>query len=74
METQFTGSLNILIDTEYIMKPDIDVSNLSVKEGRVGVVISQYEMEYFRCGDVIVGRPDASADSSPQFQLICPPL
>lgn len=46
-------------------EPDIDVSILSVKEGRVGVVISQYEMEYFSRGDVIVGRPDASADSSP---------
>lgn len=48
-------------------EPDIDVSNLSVKEGRMGVVISQDEKKYFLCGDVIVGRLDASADSSPRF-------
>lgn len=48
-------------------EPDIDVSNLRIKEGRVGVAISHYRMEHFPCGVVTVGRPDASADSSPEF-------
>lgn len=66
METQCAGPLSTLVHRGH-QEPDIDVSNLRIKEGRVGVAISHYRIEHFPCGVVTVGRPDASADSSPQF-------